>query len=178
MLSAAPHGEHIAYEPIPSLCQALRSKFPTVDIRQVALSNQTGEDDFVHVKHQPSRSGLRRPDYTGPETEILRTTVSSLDATLEPQYVPSLIKVDVEGAEQHVLEGARETILKYRPVVVFEHDRRWAAHYDTTSDDIYRLLSRELGLRIFDLDGCGPYSLDQFNDVADAGTRWNFFARH
>src|SRR5690348_1214355 len=70
--AAAPAGKHIAYEPLPSLSRQLRSEFPAVDVRQVALSNNTGEADFIHVRQSPSRSGLRRPDYRPSQTESLR----------------------------------------------------------------------------------------------------------
>lgn len=175
--AVAPEGRHIAYEPLPSLCLRLRSEFPTVDIRQAALSNHIGEEDFVHVTHLPSRSGLRRPDYQGSQTETLRTGVETLDSALADDYVPALIKIDVEGAEQQVLEGARATILRYRPVIVFEHDPRWAAHYQSTPAGLYSFLNDELGLEVFDMDGAGPLDAALFTRLADDGRRWNFFAR-
>jgi FkbM family methyltransferase len=175
--AVAPDGEHIAYEPLPSLCRRLRSEFPMVEVREAALSNQAGQEDFVHVKHLPSRSGLRRPDYQGSQTETLRTSVETLDSALAPDYVPALIKIDVEGAEQQVLEGARETILRHWPVIVFEHDPRWAAHYKSTPAGFYTFLSDELGLNVFDMDGAGPLDASQFTRLAGDGRRWNFFAR-
>ena len=45
----APHGHHIAYEPVPSLCAELRRQFPEIDVRQRALSNEDGQSTFVHV---------------------------------------------------------------------------------------------------------------------------------
>ena len=39
----APHGHHIAYEPVPSQCANLRRQFPDVDMRQRALSNEDGQ---------------------------------------------------------------------------------------------------------------------------------------
>jgi hypothetical protein len=89
-----------------------------------------------------------------------------------------LIKIDVEGAEEQVLRGALETIRRHQPVVVLEHGNS-AAAYGTRPDDVFRLLCDEAGLRIFDMDGVGPYTLERFRVVASppAATRWNFFAR-
>jgi FkbM family methyltransferase len=176
--AVAPEGRHIAYEPLSALCLRLRREFPAVDVRQAALSNHVGEEDFVHVTHLPSRSGLRRPDYEGSRTETLRTGVETLDSALADDYVPALIKIDVEGAEQQVLEGARTTILRHRPVIVFEHDPRWAAHYQSTPAGLYSLLSEEFGLDIFDMDGAGPLNAACFARLASEGRRWNFFARN
>jgi FkbM family methyltransferase len=173
----APDGSHKAYEPLPSLCQDLRARFPNVAVHQVALSNQTGESDFVFVKNRPSRSGLRRPEYDSDDTEVLRTSLEPLDSLIGQDYIPALIKIDVEGAEQQVLEGAKETIRRHHPVIVFEHDARWAAHYDTQPRDIYGLLCDDFGLSIFDMDGDGPYRLAQFEQLVLQRCRWNFFAR-
>jgi FkbM family methyltransferase len=175
--AAAPSGRHVAFEPLPVLCAQLRARYPTVEVRQAALSDRAGQADFVHVKHLPSRSGLRRPDYAGENTETLRTPVETLDEALAPDYRPALIKIDVEGAEQRVLEGARATLADHRPVIVFEHDPRWAVHYDCTPASLFELLGDELGYRIFDMDGEGPFTGREFVRLTGEGQRWNFFAR-
>jgi hypothetical protein len=110
--------------------------------------------------------------------EQLTVRVERLDDALPEGLVPALIKIDVEGAEEQVLTGALETLRRHRPVVVLEHGNR-AAEYGTRPDSIFALLCDEAGLRIFDMDGAGPYTLEQFRAVASppAATRWNFFAR-
>ncbi len=59
----------------------------------------------------------------GSEGKAIRVPQRTLDecaAKLEP---PDLIKVDVEGAELEVLEGARELIAGRRPAMIIEfHD--------------------------------------------------------
>jgi hypothetical protein len=44
-----------------------------------------------------------------------------LDETLPAGYMPRLIKIDVEGAERQVIEGAIEAISRCKPAVWFDH---------------------------------------------------------
>ena len=177
IVRVAPLGRHIAYEPLPDHAAELRERFPQVDVRQAALSNHRGEESFHYVKSRPGMSGLRaRRQSGGEEVETLTVQLEKLDSALPAGYAPSLIKVDVEGAEQEVIEGAMETIRAHRPIIVFEHGQGGAPFYGTTPEDLFRLLCDDAGLRIFDLDGGGPYDLSGFEDAYERGTFWNFVA--
>jgi FkbM family methyltransferase len=174
MVRVAPYGKHIAYEPLPFLYKYLVEHFPTVDIRKIAVSNEEGETTFNYVKNMPTMSGLRERVYPlKPQIEKITVRTETLDRSLPDGYVPAFIKIDVEGAECLVIEGAIETIARYKPIVVFEHGVLAPA----PSPHIYRLLHDEAGLRIFDLDGNGPFSLTQFEDTVARGEYWNFVAR-
>lgn len=176
MLRAAPDGLHIAYEPLPGFHAQLASEFPGVDVRAVALSNRTGEASFTHVRSRPGYSGFRERLYPAPEEiETISVAVDTLDASLPASYRPALIKIDVEGAEQQVLEGAMRTITTHRPTIVFEHGTA-AREYGTAPGAIFELLCDQASLRIFDLDGNGPYSRDAFTETCERGRRWNFVA--
>jgi FkbM family methyltransferase len=176
MVRLAPDGRHIAYEPVPVSYEALAAEFPDVDLRQAALSNEAGESTFTHVVDEPSYSGLRERDYAGPRRlEQLTVRTERLDDVLDDGYVPRLIKVDVEGAERLVFEGALETLRRHRPIVFFEHGLGSSDHYGTRPGDVYRLLVEESGMRIFDTDGRGPYSEAEFEAVFDQPI-WNFVA--
>jgi len=181
MRRVAPAGRHIAFEPLPHLCELLRTTFPDVEIRQAALSNHFGEEDFAYVHGAANGwSGLRfRPLPTGEAAEVeqIRVQVEVLDEVLDPGYRPAVIKIDVEGAEQQVLEGSLGTLRRHRPIVIFEHGSGSAETYGTSPADIYRLLHDEADMRIFDLDGLGPYALDDLERVFYAGERVNFVAR-
>jgi FkbM family methyltransferase len=172
----APQGTHIAYEPIPSLRASLAQRFPQVDVRGAAVSDRCGESTFVVHKRLPSRSSLRPVGYPDADTMQIRVPVEALDRALPAGFVPHLLKVDVEGAEHLVLKGARETLRKHRPVVLFEHQKRTALHYRSGPEEVFRILVDDAGMRIFDLEGEGPYSLAQLHDTYESGRRWNFFA--
>jgi hypothetical protein len=88
--------------------------------------------------------------------------------------VPALIKIDVEGAEEQVLRGAERTLAEHRPLVVLEHDRR-AEHFGTSSTTIHGLLAAA-GLRVFDIDGNGPYDAAGFARRVSSHAIWTFVA--
>jgi FkbM family methyltransferase len=177
MIRVAPYGKHIAYEPQPEKHKELVERFPSVDIRQTALSNQKGEATFNIVKNLPGYSGLREISYPRePQIEKLTVRTETLDESLPTGYVPALIKIDVEGAEGFVLEGGIKTITQYKPIIVFEYGKAGAQHYDTGPRHFYELLHDEVGLRIFDMDGNGPYSLAEFEDTCARDERWDYIA--
>ena len=174
LVRVAPAARHVAYEPLPWLAAELHRAFPGVDVRAKALSDRTGEAAFTHVVGNPGWSGFRRRPTPGAQRfEELTVPVEPLDAL---GLAPRLVKVDVEGAEREVLAGALATITEHRPVVVFEHGLGSADHYGTAPDDVFELLVARAGLRIFDLDGGGPYALAAFRRTVLARERVNFVA--
>jgi FkbM family methyltransferase len=172
----APDGQHIAYEPVPHLRAGLEERFPDVDVRGAALSDANGESTFVIHKRLPSRSSLRSVGYGEAQTETIRVPMRTLDDSLPSGYVPHLMKLDVEGAEHLVLQGARRTLMTHRPIVLFEHQKSTARYYASGPDDLFGLLVEQLDMRIFDLDGEGPYTLQRLQSVYERGARWNFVA--
>jgi FkbM family methyltransferase len=177
MLRVAPRGRHIAYEPLPFMHKYLVDHFPKVDVRYAALSNEEGERSFTYVKYRPTYSGFSERSYAKrSQVEKINVRTETLDGSLPAGYVPDLIKIDVEGAERLVIEGAINTISKHKPIVIFEHGKGGADYYNTKPRHIYELLNGKAGLRIFDLDGNGPYTLSQFEETYARNDYWNFVA--
>ena len=172
----APLGYHIAYEPLPDLCAKLVQRFPQVDIRQRALSNRDGDSTFVRVIGQEGLSGLQERKYRRPaKTETITVAVERLDDHVPEGWLPDFVKIDIEGAEPLALEGAIRTLRQAKPVIAFEHGWCGSVDYGVSDDDLYSLLCNDVGLRLFDMDGHGPFDLAQFLDAL-AGGRWNWVA--
>jgi FkbM family methyltransferase len=170
MVAAAPAGRHIAYEPVPTLAAALRTRFPGVTVREAAVTRAAGVQEFTHVLDRASRSGLGSRASGGARTERLEVPVVALDDDLPDGFAPALIKVDVEGNEAHVIEGARQTIATHRPVLMFERG------YADWSGTLFDTLD-ELAMLVFDFDGGGPYRREPFRAAVEQGKRVNFLAR-
>ncbi|SJZ33208.1 methyltransferase, FkbM family [Enhydrobacter aerosaccus] len=123
------HAQHVvAFEPMPKLAAALNEKFPRgVTIEAIALSDRTGTIE------------LRMPVVDGVAVEGCSTVSDSAAATypgyrgievrmdkLDNVYrgEAGFIKIDVEGHEQAVLDGAVATVQRCRPRMLVEVDER------------------------------------------------------
>jgi FkbM family methyltransferase len=170
----APRGQHIAYEPLLSFHAELVQRFPEVDVRRAALSDHYGQAAFFHFTKVPGFSGLaHRNDIPG-DVEEINVRLEPLDDAVPESFAPAFMKVDVEGAELQALRGAQKTIRRHRPVILFEHDSGAAELNGSNSAELWELLD-DTGLRVFDLDGGGPYSRRRF-EAAFSEPIWNYLA--
>jgi FkbM family methyltransferase len=159
----APRGRHLAFEPIPELAAALARDFPGVDCRPLALGAASGTAKFCHFRSLDGWSGLRRSDQISDEQgdpEYIDVNVSTLDTEVG-DLRPSVVKIDVEGAERDLFEGARAVLSEARPLVIFEHVAAAAELYGASSGEIWDLLSQQ-GYEIFSVTGDGPFTREAF----------------
>lgn len=171
----APAGRHVAFEPLPTQAAALAERFTAVDVRNAAVSDEAGTARFTHVVSNPQLSGLRDRGFVGEASETIEVAVERIDDVVDPERPVSLVKIDVEGAELGVLRGGIELLRRDRPTVVFEHGIGGSDHFGTTSGDVHDLLVGEVGLRIFDIDGGGPFTRDEFEALFREPI-WSFVA--
>ncbi len=176
IVQAFPDGPHLAFEPLPELASALQQRFPDVDVRNVALSDHGGSAIFTRVVDAPGHSFLGNAAPEDTPVERFEVPVVALDDALPHGFVPAFIKIDVEGAEEQVFRGMLGTLRAHRPLVVFEHGDH-AARFGTTSATIHQLLCDDVGLRLFDIDGRGPFSRDAFTARVAEGDMWTWVAR-
>jgi FkbM family methyltransferase len=132
-----PTGHVHCFEPVPANVATLRSNlaangFHNATIHTVALSDENGE---LHMD-------LGERGITAHLTPHGDHAVAARRCDSLGLQAPSMVKIDVEGAESRVLEGMRHTLDTERPVVVVEiHDDQEAPvrrildelRYDVTS---------------------------------------------
>jgi FkbM family methyltransferase len=157
MLQLAPRGQHFGFEPIPDLFVALSDKYlgtPNCHIVEVALSDQIGRTSFNYVTTNPAYSGIRRRRYDreGEKDTQIEVQLNTLDNLIDPQTRIRLIKIDVEGAEWQVLNGAKNLILRDKPYIVFEHGLGASDIYGTKPGHIFSFFE-EMGMQLSTLGG-------------------------
>jgi FkbM family methyltransferase len=124
-LMAADFAEVIAVEPFADTCAALRANMAAfgcsnVAIHQVALGATPGFVSMAPLEPQHEAAKNTGARFVKNGGEITRITIDSL-------ALPSLgfLKLDIEGAEVDALAGARETIRRCKPIVLFECKWFW-----------------------------------------------------
>jgi FkbM family methyltransferase len=146
---ARPGDRFVSFEPDASAygallanLGALRRMFPR--LRLWALPEAVGDGAPSAPEAVSAHHPSFRPGGDGPPSMTVDALVAA--AGLRPAFV----KIDVEGAEWHVLAGMRETLAQHRPTLMLELHPDWQPP-GVTTDDITRLLSdngyrwREIG---------------------------------
>ena len=133
------------FEPIPWLVDALRAKLdPAVIIHQCALSDRDGVAELrVPYRGEMEMHGTSTLEPGNPlagSTYVRQVpcTLARLDdAVREPV---GFMKIDVEGHELAVLDGATNTLREHQPVLLIESERR---HNPEAPENIFRFLQDE-----------------------------------
>jgi FkbM family methyltransferase len=123
-----------AFEPLPSIRQRMLHNLalnpnlaPRIVMHTQALSDRTGEATFYETINPygllTTSSTLDAP-FAHEHGQLLEHTMqtTTLDQWVRTLELPgiSFIKMDVEGHEQAVLQGAADTVQRYRPVIGIE----------------------------------------------------------
>ncbi len=151
-IKLSPKGKHFAFEPIPELYKNLKARFNADNcvILPYALAQESGVAEFNFVKNAPAYSGLKKRKYAveNPDIEKIQVEVKTLDELIDATQKIDLIKIDVEGAEFGVLKGAKNTIIRNKPVIIFECGLGASEFYDTKPELVYSFLVQECGLQL------------------------------
>ena len=140
-LVAAKYAGHVfAFEPSPqtyAYCEnnlRLNQRLaPKITGYMMGLAAEPGQMKLYRPAQNPGLASLR--PVTEPDTVEEVVKISTLDNILGGQPV-SFIKIDVEGAELDVLQGAGQTIQKNRPLVLLELFEPHQHRFDRTCQDV------------------------------------------
>jgi FkbM family methyltransferase len=169
MLASAkvgPRGRVHCFEPHPGVYEVLRRNLDragcaNVVARPLALADAPGRRDlYLHPIGNVGATSLRPLDAGQPGHRV-RVRTTTLDAYVRSRRLGrvDLVKIDVEGAELELLDGAARTLdASPEIVLVVELMQENARRFGHSVEDIEARL-RGLGFRLFsaELHGLAPY---------------------
>jgi FkbM family methyltransferase len=148
-------GRVIAIEPAPHSAAALEATLAANALRQAeivryAIGDHDGQTEFAVpvVTSARTDTGTARIGPAGVGHEALRVPLRSLDSLATELYLDrlDLIKIDVEGHERQVLDGAASILDHYRPTVVMETGHEDEGDRTAIHDRLRGLGYRMLGI--------------------------------
>ncbi|MDB5260132.1 MAG: methyltransferase FkbM family [Candidatus Nomurabacteria bacterium] len=146
-----PQTEIIAFEPGPvqRFCfgaTIVANKLEDrITLKEIALSNKIGHANFVtHGSVHNSGDGFIETNRMVSGENVITVKTSTLDEELSPLKIQKIdfIKIDVEGSEMYVLEGARETIEKFKPIIVLEMAEKNLSSYQITFEEMFSYIEK------------------------------------
>ena len=77
----------------------------------------------------------------------------SLDAFCDLHgLVPDVLKIDIEGYELHALEGAKNVLKQYKPIIILSYHPKHLKRLSITNDQFISFID-ENNYAIYDVDG-------------------------
>lgn len=119
-----PTGRVIAVEPWSENCRLLlisraENGYDNVELWPFALDRRRGWANFTNYVGSNAGYISDSPEAIAAGAGTIVPTFA-LDDVLPEDHRLDLIKIDVEGAEHRVLDGAHRTLAKWRPIVISE----------------------------------------------------------
>jgi FkbM family methyltransferase len=141
------HGKVFAFEPQERLAAYLRTMCGALNLANVTVEQKAvyskSCDLVLHIPGDRLDSPGASVNEKISQTEACRSVTIpaiSLDDYFSPETRISVLKIDVEGAERSVFEGAERILREHAPLLVFECENR---HLDSGSVfDIFEHLKR------------------------------------
>jgi FkbM family methyltransferase len=171
----------IAFEPAPEarsqlLKNAAASGFSWVKVRAEALADSSGERVFTVFGPEAWGSSSFAPPRELNCGRTVAVAVTTLDEALSAEAAapPTLIKLDLEGAEFSALQGGLLTLERYRPILLLELEPDHLARQGADISMVEKLLS-SMGYRWFCCDRTSG-GLQELKSPSDPRPTANVFA--
>ncbi|MFN7677301.1 MAG: FkbM family methyltransferase [Cyanobacteriota bacterium] len=162
-------GRVLAFEPATSLAAGLleecQKRYGTnqtrVQVLPMAVSEKSGVTVFRQNITRPSQSTIVQghgiKDATTIETACGVVSIDSLFEALGTCYL-SFVKIDAEGNEYRILDGARKTLTKMSPIIAMEFTLEQLKLIGRTPND-FQMLCQDLNYVFYNVNGL-PFSCD------------------
>ena len=169
LLDKVANVEIHSFEPVKKtyevLCKNIESNGSKTKAYNIAVSNYDGVGTLKTVPHVGAIALSLvdgAPSFTRKDTVKSKVKVIKLDTWCkENNIIPNFIKIDVEGGELMVIQGAKEIIDKYKPVILCEFSQENANQFGYPIQDIINLLQGIYDIeRLRDNILCTPKKFD------------------
>lgn len=159
--SVGPGGKIFSFEPIPGACKKQKNRLRKLSLTNVilenmAISNFAGKSTFRIIKDSPGISSLKpMPHQKDHKVKIIKTDVGTLDMVVTDKTTIKFIKVDTEGGDFFVLQGAKQILTGSRPVIAFEcgaYQKGAAQSYGYGKDD-FMAFFKEIAYHLYSIVG-------------------------
>lgn len=186
-VAVGPKGRVYAFEPIPScykhIAKSLNHEFcdyrKCVKLFRDAIGADNTRSEFVVEVDAPAYSGLQTRTYEA-STALKRIPIKvrKLDTIFLESFFNRLrrlnyIKVDAEGGEYHIFQGAQELLDRFRPLVTFEFGANSIVEYNIATSDMGEFwFARDYTL--YDINGRPMESVAMFSESARTQVVWDY----
>ncbi len=139
----------IAFDPSPMSWKYMEfsidfNSIKGVNLHKVALSDSNGFVDFYNWGSESSADSLvdtKRVDNKKPN--ILKVESKRLDDFQDPPPSITVLKIDCEGAEIKIFQGAQETIKKCRPFILSEFNKTNMEAFNLNAIDVINFSEKQ-----------------------------------
>lgn len=165
-------GLNIGFEPVPDLYARAEynlklNDLPNIKLENLALSNEAGKLTF-NVTNENNSGGIFLSSDLNQEDSSRTVRAITLDSYVLENNLDniSLLKIDVEGFELNVLEGAVMTLNKFKPALFIELDDSFLRRQGKSGKELVGFLI-DKGYQIFSAENDKQIMADE-----------NFESRH
>jgi FkbM family methyltransferase len=161
-------GHVTAFEPDPENASALEANISVngwqdrITTIRAAVGKSRGQVRFAAAHGLESRIEMRPEECDG----VITVPMVTLDDALAGNRI-DVIKIDVEGFEQQVIEGARNVLTKERgsprAILVEVHPFAWAETGATSASFLGLLIG--MGYRVEDMTGNSVSSINEYGHI-------------
>jgi len=119
-------GEIHSFEPNPIIFELLKinadiRNFPNTHLNELALSNKKGIVEFYDRQitgFSFQSSLIKKEDLRN--YKVIKVRSEKIDDYISDHRPPTVMKIDVEGAEKMILEGSKNLLKNYSPLIIIE----------------------------------------------------------
>lgn len=180
LMKRFPNAKCYSFEPLPETFERVKRNFrlnglSADNVVNIGLSDENRDEVFYYDRKETGASSMRNIRDKNYAEEV-KCKLQKMDDFVSENSIENVdfIKADVEGAEYFVLRGGANVLKRYKPVVLCEMLRKWAAKFNYHPNDIIEMMC-DIGYECFAIE---QNYLSKIEIVTEETQQTNFFFLH